>query len=127
MGHDLGSSRRKAWAKKRARFSSSLLLRTPPQHFVPSDAPLLQQYAEMICQAEQATRAIEREGAVLPNGRVNPWLAIQRGALRLMGVYANRLRLCPGARTDAKIAGRALERHVPPSYYERMHRAGGNE
>ena len=104
-----------------------MLLRNPPQHFVPSDAPLLQQYAEMICQAEQATRAIEREGAVLPNGRVNPWLAIQRGALRLMGVYANRLRLCPGARTDAKIAGRALERHVPPSYYERMHRAGGNE
>jgi hypothetical protein len=43
-----------------------LVAANPPQHFTQSDAPLLRQYVEMICQAEQAARAIEREGAVLP-------------------------------------------------------------
>lgn len=95
-----------------------LVAANPPQHFTASDWPLLAQYVEMILQAELAARAIEREGAVLANGRANPWVGIQRGALRSMGVLANRLRLCPGARSDAKIAGRALERHVPPSYYD---------
>lgn len=95
-----------------------LVAANPPQHFTASDAPLVAAYAEQIILAEQAARAIEREGAILPNGRVNPWIAIQRGALRMMGVYANCLRLCPGARSDSRIAGRALERHVPPSYYD---------
>jgi phage terminase small subunit len=96
-----------------------LVAANPPQHFTQSDAPLLRQYVEMICQAEQAARAIEREGAVLPNGRANPWLGIQRGALRSMGVLANRLRLCPGARSNAETAGRAAQRYAP-SFYDTL-------
>jgi phage terminase small subunit len=103
-----------------------LVAANPPQHFAPSDAPLIAGYAEVICQAEAAACAIARDGAVLADGTVNPWISIQRGALRTMTVLAHRLRLSPSARSSARTTGRGAERHLPMSYYDQIKAEGAS-
>ena len=96
-----------------------------PQHFKPSDGPLLRQYCEQIVLAERAAHEMQAAGGpVLPDGRMSPWFGVQQRAVRTMGVLANRLRLAPSARGGAKEAGRAAAGYQP-SYYEKLESGDG--
>src|SRR5262245_48032410 len=53
----------------------------PANHFRPSDAPLIEQYAQAIVLGRQAYAAIEEEGPVV-GGRANPWVVVLEKAHR---------------------------------------------
>src|SRR5215475_8318871 len=53
-----------------------------------------------------------RKGAVV-KGRVSPWLAIQREAIKAMVALSIRLRLSPQSRIDPKTLGRQQLRRGP--------------
>jgi hypothetical protein len=68
-------------------------------HFVPSDAPLLAQYAVAIALAERAEGHLSEDP---PNAH---WLAVWKESVRTMRDLALRLRLSPQARRErAKVS-----------------------
>jgi hypothetical protein len=76
-----------------------------PEHFRPSDLPLLCRYVEASCLAEQAAQEL-RNGAVV-DGKPSPWLAVQEKSVRAMTALSMRLRLSPQSRLDSKTVARA--------------------
>jgi hypothetical protein len=82
-----------------------------PEHFRPSDMPLLCRYAEAVVLAEQAAQEL-RCGAVV-DGRPSPWITIQEKAVRALVALSMRLRLSPQARIDPKTLGREQLRRGP--------------
>lgn len=78
---------------------------TQPEHFRPSDAPLLRSYCEATAMADRAAAELAASGPVL-EGRASPWLIVQEKSVRAQTALSLRLRLCPSARTDPKSAGR---------------------
>jgi P27 family predicted phage terminase small subunit len=84
----------------------------PPTHFRKGDYPLLRAY----CEAEElhykATKAINKEGAVI-QGKVvkqNPWVAIQTQTAHTMSQLATKLRLCPNSRITRDQSGAEKEK-----------------
>ncbi|MGR3344130.1 MAG: hypothetical protein ACU0DI_13045, partial [Paracoccaceae bacterium] len=74
-------------------------------HFRPSDADLIEQYAVAICLARQAYARLREEGPV-KDGRVNPWQTVLEKANRASVALSGRPRLAPQSRLDRKAAGR---------------------
>lgn len=89
---------------------------TRPQHFLPSDRPLLVRYVEAACLAARASRELKTLGVVGPEG-VNPWLAVRSRATREMAVLSTRLRLSPQSRLNQRAASKHF---LPPSFYDRQ-------
>jgi phage terminase small subunit len=82
-----------------------LVASSKPEHFRPSDLPLLCRYVEASCLAQQAAQEL-RLGAVV-GGKPSPWITVQEKALRAMTALSMRLRLSPQSRIDSKTVGRA--------------------
>jgi hypothetical protein len=83
---------------------SSLISNTEPEHFRPTDAPLLTAYVRAILLAEHAVkRAIDDPAS----------LVIWEKSTRLLNLLAARLRLCPQSRLDGRVAAkpRLVRRH----------------
>jgi len=81
-----------------------------PEHFKPSDLPLLTQYCESSALAARATLELQRDDCA-PR-----WLQLWENANRNMVALAARLRLCPQSRQPNN--PRAA-RPASMSYYER--------
>ena len=87
-----------------------------PEHFVPSDAPLLATYVAALAERETADRHLDEEGRVLAGGKLNPWIGVRRESLKTIGMLSMRLRLCPQARQH-----KAQTSEGPVmSFYEKM-------
>ena len=109
---DLDENARRLWIK--------LVGANAPEHFVPSDGPLLRAYCEAIAMAERAVEEMQAAGGpVRADGTLSAWFSVRERCVRQMQVLANRLRLAPSARGGAKEAGREAARHQV-SYYDMM-------
>ena len=75
-----------------------------PDHFRPSDAPLIEQYCQSIALARGAYAHLTGEGPVV-SGRANPWLVVLEKAHRSSVALSMRLRLSPQSRLDRKTVG----------------------
>jgi phage terminase small subunit len=73
-----------------------------PQHFAPSDLPLLASYCVAVCQEREANRHLRAEGHVI-GGKASPWIVVQEKSHRMMAALAMRLRLAPQSRTRTKV------------------------
>ena len=93
-------------------------------HFRPTDAPLIEQYAQAIALARVAYAHLNGEGPVV-SGRANAWLVVLEKAHRSSVALSQRLRLCPMSRIDRKQVGSAKQ--GAPSYYDVMEMIGGND
>jgi phage terminase small subunit len=91
-------------AQERALFVDLVSTNTP-EHFRPSDLPLLCRYVEASCLAEHAAQEL-RLGAVV-GGKPSPWITVQEKAVRAMTALSMRLRLSPQSRLDSKTVARA--------------------
>jgi len=77
---------------------------TDPDHFRPSDLPLLLRYVENIVLADRA--AVELRRRAVADGKPSPWLAVQEKATRNVIALSMRLRLSPQSRLDSKVVAR---------------------
>lgn len=85
-----------------------------PEHFQPSDMPLLVRYCEATALGDLAAEHLRTEGAVI-GGRPSPWIVVQEKAVRSMLGLSMRLRLSPQAR-----APNNPSRQRATSAYERL-------
>jgi hypothetical protein len=90
-----------------------LIAANPPQHFRPSDMPLLTQYVAAAVLSERALDQLRR--APLVKGKASPWLQVFDKANRACMALAMRLRLSPQARQPNN-----PKREPQLSAYERM-------
>jgi len=86
----------------------SIVANCSPDHFVPSDVPLLVSYIQSTLLSRRAAKALATDAAAL-----NVW----DRATRMQATLATRLRLAPQARSDPKAVTRKLAAHRP-SYYD---------
>jgi phage terminase small subunit len=93
-----------ASARVRAIFGE-IVAQVPPNHFRPTDAALVEQYAQAIALGRQAFAALEAEGPVV-GGRASPWVTVLEKMHRSAVALSARLRLTPQSRTDPKTVGR---------------------
>jgi hypothetical protein len=101
------------------RLFGDLVASCPPEHFRPSDLPLLIEYVRETVLARQAADEMSKSGGPVAGGVVNPWFGIWQRATRTMCVLSTRLRLNPQSRLHQKSVHRAVG-YTPPSYYDRM-------
>src|SRR6266850_3427515 len=73
-----------------------LVINNKPDHFKPSDAPLLIAYSQVICQLQEASKMIHR--GVVFEGKISPWISVQERLIKSMVALSMRLRLSPQAR-----------------------------
>lgn len=95
----------------------------PAEHFKSSDRHLIEQYAQAIVLARQATTELAATGPVV-QGRASAWLIVLEKAHRSSVALAARLRLAPQSRADSRSAGRKAD-GPPRSAYEVMHEVDG--
>lgn len=88
---------------------------TGPDHFAPSDVPVLTTFCEAVALREQAQAALSEHGVVV-DGDTNPWFAVCNKQDKTIATLGMRLRLVPSARYDAKKAARNTGKR--PSAYE---------
>jgi hypothetical protein len=98
---------------ERAEFIN-IVLGTRPDHFIPSDAPLLSAYAKAI--VAERIAAGELAAAYVIDDKPSPWLPIWQAQIRAVTTLARMLSLSPGGRVPSK----ALEPQEPVSYYSRL-------
>ena len=92
----------------------NIVLGTRPDHFVPSDLPLLAAYARAIVQEKIAAGELAR--AYVVDDRPSPWLQVWQASIRAVTTLARMLALSPGGRVPSK----SPEAHEPTSYYSRL-------
>jgi phage terminase small subunit len=85
-----------------------LVAKVPPEHFRPSDADLVEQYAQAIALARLAYSKLAAEGPVIDN-RPSAWLIVLEKAHKSAVSLSARLRLSPQHRLDP----RTVHRHEP--------------
>ena len=90
---------------------TDLISSVPPQHFRPSDAHLIERYAEAILLSRRAYGELEANGPVI-NGKASPWIIILEKTHRSCVQLSARLRLSPQQREDRKTIGRQPQK--PP-------------
>jgi hypothetical protein len=66
---------------ERAEFTM-LVINNKPDHFKPSDLPLLTTYSQIICQLAEASREIHK--GVVREGKISPWISIQERLIKSM-------------------------------------------
>ena len=91
-----------------------LVAANPPNHFRPSDLPLLVQYCAAVVLGERAAAELRRAPVV--NGKSSPWLVVFEKCSRATIALAMRLRLSPQARAPNN------PKRLDPSlsHYEKM-------
>lgn len=94
---------------------AELVAATAPEHFAPSDVPVLTTFCEAVALREQAQQALADQGVVV-DGDTNPWFAVLNKQDKTIATLGMRLRLVPSARYDAKKAARNAGR--TPSAYQ---------
>jgi hypothetical protein len=92
------------------------ILRSAPQgHFQAGDVHLIEQYAQAIVLARQASAELAKCGPVI-GGKTNAWLVVLEKAHRSSFALAARLRLAPQSRADSRSAGRRAGEPRPSIY-----------
>ena len=91
-----------------------LVLGCRPDHFQPTDAPLLAAYCRAVCLEQTASTELAAAGFVI-DGRPSGWLNLLAQATRTISTYSRMLKLNPAARQSVPSSESA-----PVSYYERM-------
>ena len=100
--------------------SASRLVNSNPEHFQPSDVPLLCVYAEAVVQARACAKLIS-EGNCL-----DPVIKAQRNALSAVFQLSMRLRVSPQARQVRKSLG-SNTRPPTVNYYDRLQSEMGTD
>jgi phage terminase small subunit len=90
-----------------------LVSANPPNHFRPSDLPLLTQYCAASVLNEQSV--VELRRAPMIDGKASPWLQVFEKTNRAVVALSMRLRLSPQARQPNN-----PKREQPLSAYEKM-------
>jgi len=85
---------------------SRLVDALPGDRFYSSDGPLLALYCRSLHQSDLAFGQLEEFGA-WKGGELNPWLRVVDISTKQCATLASKLRLCPQARLDRKVAGPA--------------------
>jgi hypothetical protein len=93
---------------------ANLIAGSPPNHFLPSDVPLIAAYAKAIV-AERVASG-ELAAAYVVDDKPSPWLPIWQAKVRALTTLARMLSLSPGGRVPSKPSD---ERPII-SHYERM-------
>ena len=88
---------------------ADLIGATDPDHFRPSDLPLLVRCVENIVLAGRA--AVELRRCAVTEGTPSAWLAVEEKATRNVIALSMRLRLSPQSRLDSKVVARQQIRH----------------
>jgi phage terminase small subunit len=91
----------------------------PPEHFRPSDMPLLVEYVKESVLVRQASDEMAKTGGPIVDGITNPWFGILQRATRVMCILSTRLRLNPQSRLHSKSVHRQVG-YQRPSYYDTM-------
>jgi len=86
-----------------------IVMAEKPDHFRPSDMPLLVQYTEAAALAARAVQELQNDDAKVS------WLTRWEKACRTLTALSARLRICPQARQPNN-----PKRPQPTSYYEQM-------
>ena len=100
---------------------AALVLGAPPNHFLPSDLPLLAAYAKAI--VEERIAAGELAAAYVVDGKPSPWLPIWQAKIRSLTTLARMLGLSPGGRLPSK----PTEPEAPMSYYAKQRLLEGRD
>jgi phage terminase small subunit len=93
-----------------------LVATNKPDHFKPSDMPLLTAYCEAAALNDQASAHLRDEGAVIA-GRVSAWVTVGEKSIRALVALSMRLRLSPQSRAPNNSGSRPS---LPTSHYEKM-------
>jgi hypothetical protein len=93
---------------------ADLIIGAPPNHFLPSDVPLLAAYAKAIV-AERIASG-ELAAAYVVDDKPSPWLPIWQAKVRALTTLARMLSLSPGGRVPSK----SPEASEPVSAYSRL-------
>jgi len=88
-----------------------------PSHFSEVDMPLLEAFANSAALATEAAQNLDSAGAVLPDGKVSPWLSVSEKAQKQLVALSARLRICPQSRFDRLGAG-ANSRQQPATDWD---------
>jgi len=84
-----------------------LVMSVRPEHFRTGDQDLVEQYAQAVLLARQAFGELEIGGSVTADGKMSPWVTVLEKSHRSAAALAQRLRICPQARSLARTVGRA--------------------
>jgi len=76
-----------------------------PDHFRPSDGPLLAAYCAAHLLEREAFAALTAEGS-LRNGKESPWLRVHTTQSKLLSMLSTKLRLAPSSRFNNRHAAR---------------------
>src|SRR6516165_75502 len=79
-----------------------LVMSVRPEHFRPGDQDLVEQYAQAVLLARQAFGELEIGGSVAADGKMSPWVTVLEKSHRSAAALAQRLRICPQARSLAR-------------------------
>lgn len=90
-----------------------LVASVDPNHFAEADRPLLAAYAEAICNAREAQKALDSGGMVDERGKISVWITVQEKQIRAIVALAMRLRLSPQSRFDRQTAGTSSRPQLP--------------
>ena len=118
---DLSPPAREVW--------DAVVLRLAPDHFAPSDAPLVRAYCEHAAMAARADAELATHGPVI-DGKASLWLVVQEKSTRGLVALSARLRLCPQSRYSRDKAGSNTRRPGQPPWrsgYVPLHKRGGPE
>lgn len=108
---DITAAARRVW--------DELVQSLAPDHFAPSDAPLLRSYCEATAMADRAAAELSESGPVV-DGKPSPWLIVQEKAQRAQIALSARLRLSPQSRFSRNKAGStAIRGGTNPKPWER--------
>jgi hypothetical protein len=82
---------------------ASLISGAPPNHFLPSDVPLIAAYAKAI--VAERVAAGELAAAYVVDDKPSPWLPVWQAKVRALTTLARMLSLSPGGRVPTKSSG----------------------
>jgi phage terminase small subunit len=91
-----------------------LVLGCRPDHFQPTDAPLLAAYCRAVCLEQTASSELAAAGFVI-DGRPSGWLNVLAQATRTISTYSRMLKLNPAGRQSIPASD-----PEPISAYERI-------
>jgi phage terminase small subunit len=92
---------------------ANLISGVGPNHFLPSDIPLLAAYSKAI--VAERVAAGELAAAPVINDKPSPWLAVWQARVRALTTLARMLSLSPGGRVASKPS-----EPEPVSYYSKL-------
>ena len=95
----------------------------PPEHFRPSDVPLLARQVAAVAMCEHAAEKMTASGGPVVKGKINPWFSVEQRSAKLVAVLATRLRMSPQSRRDPRAVARSQYR---PSFYDTMDLSDAN-